>query len=326
MTIQIFEKNCLFYNNKTIIYGEYIGSKKDVKILFHDTFDFKVIFSLGNYKDFYIEIPNKITFIHGIQLINNNNKIFKKDVYLKFPFENCDLLINPNSYIITTMCKDYTSRLDEWIEYNINLGFHGIVIFNNDKNESNNINESTNYFNRNITYQDIYNKYKGKVWIVDFPYSTLNGNYWNTLQVISLTISVNEFKNKCSKIALIDADEFIYLPSYNNICNFFLKNKGKTITMKSNLLTNKSSKDIINNNILDISTYIGGNKYEKTILDTSQLNEMEFIVSPHRHPSEIKFEKNEIIHYHCWFNDRLPYKDNMIYFEELKNFKKTYKT
>lgn len=51
--------------------------------------------------------------------------------------------LNDTSAIISTMCKDYSSRLEEWIIYNLNLGFTGIIIFDNDYN--NTINESLDY-------------------------------------------------------------------------------------------------------------------------------------------------------------------------------------
>ena len=54
--------------------------------------------------------------------------------------------------------------------------------------------------------------------------------------------------------------------------------------MQSNILTNKSNNDTINNNILDLCLYIGGNKYTKTIIDTTKLKPMEFIISSDSHP------------------------------------------
>ena len=70
-------------------------------------------------------------------------------------------------------------------------------------------------------------------------------------------IGVNAFRTKCINIALIDADEFIWGP--DNIEDF-LKNHS-IITMRSNILTNKNSDDILNNNILELARYVGENKY-----------------------------------------------------------------
>lgn len=37
---------------------------------------------------------------------------------------------------------------------------------------------------------------------------------------IGIHIGVNAFRSKCEKIALIDADEFIYIPNKSNIIDF----------------------------------------------------------------------------------------------------------
>ena len=47
------------------------------------------------------------------------------------------------------MCKNYGHRLEEWINYNLNLGFSHIIIFNNDFNNKNNLNEA-----KTINYRD----------------------------------------------------------------------------------------------------------------------------------------------------------------------------
>lgn len=334
MCIQLFEKVCLF-NNKTIIYGQYKEKFNKIDIIFNTNKNTNIKFNLvfcKNTNDFYIDINKKITYIAKISFIKNEIIAVKKDINLFFPFEKCDLYLNSSSAIISTMCKDYSSRLEEWIKYNLNLGFSGIVIFDNDKNKNNPINENKNNpinesqknLQSNGTTSDICKKYKGKVWCVEFPYSPFKGDHWNNIQRISLDIGVNAFQTKCSKIALIDADEFIYVPNYPNINKFFSQYKGKTIMMKSNILTNKNNNDIINNNILDLCLYVGENKYEKTIIDTSLLKSLEFIVTPHKHSTQISLDKNEIIHYHCWVNSRYKYNENMVELKVLKDMKKKY--
>ncbi len=331
MCIQLFEKVSLF-NNKTIIYGQYKKKFNQIDIIFNKNKTTNIKFNLvfcKNRNDFYIDIDKKITYISEIHFITKikgcNNIIAKKnDINLFFPFEKCDLSLNSSSAIISTFCKDYSFRLEEWILYNLNLGFSGIVIFNNDKNKSNSINESLNFTESKLSTEEICRKYKGKVWLVDFNYQPFKGECWNTIQRISLHIGVNVFQNKCSKIALIDADEFIYVSNYSNINNFFSQYKGKTITMKSNILTNKNKNDIINNNILDLCMYVGENKYTKTIIDTSLLKSLEFIVTPHKHSTQILLDKNEIIHYHCWVNERYKYNENMVKLTILKDLKKKY--
>lgn len=322
MSIQLFDKVCLFdiLKNKTIIYGQYDKKfqKMDINKNKNNKINFNLVFC-SNRPDFYIEIDDKINFIGEICFYNQNDSIeYKNDIDLCFPFEKCDLSLNSNSSIISTICKDYSFRLEEWIEYNLNLGFSGIVIFNNDGNQSNGLNESLDYTKCDISTREICQKYKGKVWVVDYNYEPIKGLNWNNLQRIALHIGVNAFQNKCTKIALIDADEFMYVPKYHNIEEFFSNYEGQTLTMQSNILTNLSNNDIINNNILDICLYVGDNKYTKTILDTSKLKPLEFIITPHTHPSQILLNKDIIIHYHCWVNSRCQYNKNMPKMELLK--------
>ena len=313
MDIILFNDVCIFDGNKTIIYGQYNNKFTSIKL----NYNFKVIFC-ENRDDFYIEIYEKVYYIDNITFVNDQYiNVIKKDIILKFPFENCNLSLDSNSVIISTMCKDYSSRLEEWINYNLNLGFSGIVIFDNDENKSNDINEPLEYRQNNGTISDVCKKYKNKVFHIKYNYQPMCKNHYDTIQRISLHICVNAFRNKCSKIALIDADEFIHIPNKSNksnksnIIDFLSNYKGQTITMKSNILTNKLNDDIINNNILDICIYVGENKYTKTIIDTNQIKPMEFIITPHRHPEQILLDKNILMYYHCWVNSRYEYNTNM---------------
>jgi hypothetical protein len=320
MDIILFNDVCIFDGNKTIIYGQYNNKFTSIKL----NYNFEVIFC-DNRDDFYIEIYEKVYYIDNITFVNDQYiNVIKKDIILKFPFENCNLSLDSNSVIISTMCKDYSSRLEEWINYNLNLGFSGIVIFDNDENKSNEINEPLEYRQNNGTISDICKKYKNKVFHIKYNYQPMCKNHYDTIQRISLHIGVNAFRNKCSKIALIDADEFIHIPNKSNKSNIidFLSNyKGQTITMKSNILTNKLNDDIINNNILDICIYVGENKYTKTIIDTNQIKPMEFIITPHRHPEQILLDKNILMYYHCWVNSRYEYNTNMQKIDlSLKNY------
>lgn len=320
MDIILFNDVCIFDGNKTIIYGQYNNKFTSIKL----NYNFEVIFC-DNRDDFYIEIYEKVYYIDNITFVNDQYiNVIKKDIILKFPFENCNLSLDSNSVIISTMCKDYSSRLEEWINYNLNLGFSGIVIFDNDENKSNKINEPLEYRENNGTISDVCKKYKNKVFHIKYNYQPMGKNHYDTIQRISLHIGVNAFRNKCSKIALIDADEFIHIPNKSNKSNIidFLSNyKGQTITMKSNILTNKLNDDIINNNILDICIYVGENKYTKTIIDTNQIKPMEFIITPHRHPEQILLDKNILMYYHCWVNSRYEYNTNMQKIDlSLKNY------
>ena len=317
MDIILFNDVCIFDGNKTIIYGQYNNKFTSIKL----NYNFEVIFC-DNRDDFYIEIYEKVYYIDNITFVNDQYiNVIKKDIILKFPFENCNLSLDSNSVIISTMCKDYSSRLEEWINYNLNLGFSGIVIFDNDENKSNEINEPLEYRQNNGTISDICKKYKNKVFHIKYNYQPMCKNHYDTIQRISLHIGVNAFRNKCSNIALIDADEFIHIPNKSNIIDFLSNYKGQTITMKSNILTNKLNDDIINNNILDICIYVGENKYTKTIIDTNQIKPMEFIITPHRHPEQILLDKNILMYYHCWVNSRYEYNTNMQKIDlSLKNY------
>lgn len=319
MDINLFSDVCLF-DNKTIIYGQSTSAFTSIEI--KPNLQYIVVFynstNASNPTDFYLEIYDKISYIDEITFMDlRNNKVIKKNIVLYFPFENYNISLNPDSAIISTMCKDYSSRLEEWIEYNLNLGFSGIVIFDNDDN--NKINEHLeNRQDNNTTISDICKKYKDKVICVTFNYKPFAGYHWNNIQRISLHIGVNAFRNKCSKIALIDADEFIHIPNKSNIIDFLSDYKRKTVTIQSNILTNKSNDDVINNNILDLCLYVGENKYTKTIIDTNNLRPMEFILTPHNHPLETILNKDTIIHYHCWVNSRCIYDENMPKIESLK--------
>jgi hypothetical protein len=310
MSIVLFDKVCLYntLKDETIIYGQY--TIKFNCVLIDDVIG-EVVFKESR-PDFYIKLKGKIYNLKTIVFNENTNKLIQlEDVHLHFPFEDCDLQLNSKSAIITTICKDYSHRLDEWIQYNLNLGFSGIVIFNNDGNKLNSINESLDFCTKHETTEEICKKYKGKVWVVDMPYSPFINHHWNSIQSITLYIGVNAFRNKCRHIALIDADEFIYFPNNKNMkIEDFLENYS-TITMQSNILTNKNDNDLLNNNILELAKYVGENKYKKTILHTDKIIENEFIFTPHEHWSETIMNKEDIIHYHCWMNTRYNYNESM---------------
>lgn len=324
--ITLFNTTCIYNSvtNKTILYGHYNKMFKKWSI---NLINVRLVLC-DKRPDFYIEIPSKIETISILIFHFDDNEIKYSDIKLSFPFNNLLINLDKNkSAIITTMCKDYGHRLDEWIQYNLKLGFSGIIVFNNNYNSINPINELNehvllkkpkmdNYIM--VDMKTIVDKYKDKVIMIDFPYSPFVNFHYDNIQRNALHISVNVFKNKCKYIALIDADEFIHIPSKNNI-EEFLEIYNRTITMKSNIITNKNEDDIIDNNILKIAEYIGENKYTKTILNTNYIKDNEFIVTPHSHSSELVLEKDVIIHYHCWINERYQYNESMLKINELKN-------
>ena len=322
--IIIFNTACLFENNtnSTIIYGQYIKKCNITNVTINNIST--TLIKCKDRPDFIIKIKNKINEINNIIFYDNNKIILTiANIKLYYPFDNCNLKLNKNSAIISTMCKDYGFRLEEWIKYNLKLGFSGIIIFDNTENNNNYINEKPqqyNYFNKEKNIKNICDKYKDKVFLIKFDYSSFPKVHYDSIQRIALHIGVNEFKNKCKNIALIDADEFIYLPkNQSQSIETFLSNY-KTITMQSNILTNKNDNDYIDNNILSYDLFLGENKYTKTILDTSMIKNNEFIVTPHKHNTEKILNKDIIIHYHLWINKRYKYNTNMIKIDLLKKF------
>ena len=309
-------------NNKTLIFGQYkynfsritiknIDNSK-ISLEFHRT---KTLHPGHGWKpnhDFCLKIDDKITFIENIKFHQGNNFVEFNNINCSFPFENHKLSLNENSAIISTMCKDYANRLEEWIEYNLKLGFSAIIIFDNDKNNKNPINEKKSIGSNSNQTKEVCDKYKDKVLCIEFPYSPMEKDNWNQIQRVSFHLGVNGFKNQCKNIALIDADEFIHFPreTDNNI-EKFLSDYKTTIQFKSNIITNKSNGEHIDNNILKIAKYIGQDKYPKVILDTSEVGDCEFVYTPHHYRIMTTIEKDVLIHYHCWINSRYQWKSNM---------------
>ena len=311
--IILFDKACLYddFNNETRIYG--LCKNESVKwgvfitdfykIYIEKITDYSLVISKDNCVTFMIKIKGKILNIDSIVFYYKNYEFKKTDIVLYFPFENCNLNLNSKSAIISTMCKNYWNRLDEWINYNLKLGFSGIVIFNNDNIPSHNP-------------EQILKKYYGKVWIVDFPYVPFNTEdkavrHWLSIQRISFHIGTHAFKRKCRHIALIDVDEFVYIPKNPSMgIEKFLEDRS-TITLRSNILTNKSDNEIINNNVLKIAKYLGPDKFTKTFFHTEKIGEDKFINQHHCDKSQTILEKDEIIHYHCWMNHRYKYDESM---------------
>jgi hypothetical protein len=312
MSILLFDKVCLYDNekNETIIYGQYTPYVFTHININTNIFE-SIVFNSAE-KDFLIKLKGKIYLIETIGFTEYTNTYIEfKNIHLYFPFEDCDLQLKSNSAIISTICKDSSHRLDEWIQYNLKLGFSGIVIFDNSENKSNEINETLEYCDQTFTINEICNKYKGYVWVVNMPYSPAKGESWNVIQRIACCIGVNAFRNKCRNIALIGIDEFIYLPNNDQMkIEDFLQNYS-TITMKSNILTNKNDNDFLNNNILQLAKYVGEDKYTKCILHTDKINQYEFINTPHDHITHKIMNKDDIIHYHCWMNKRYKYDETM---------------
>jgi hypothetical protein len=141
MSCILFDKVCLydFERDETIVYGYYTEKPTSIDI---QGLEYSVVFC-NHRPDFYIKIVGRINYLPNIIFYFGTNKTnILSNIFFVFPFDLCDLTLNPNtSAIISTMCKHYSHRLDEWIQYNLQLGFSGIIIFNNDGNKSNLLNE-----------------------------------------------------------------------------------------------------------------------------------------------------------------------------------------
>ena len=322
----IYNKTCLYdsIKNQTIVYCQYTPEEpvtvfqadEDVSVI-HCTNDVAWTDKFGwdvTRPEFVVVIPGKPQYIHNV-VIQTSTELTRIP-QLRLDIINSDqhkLSLSGESAIITTICKDYGHRLDEWIKYHLNMGFDGIVIFDNDSNTSNQINEGSPKPGNIASVQNICNKYRNHVYRVEFPYTPLlgpNWDYWNSMQRISLSLGVNAFKNQCKNIALIDADEFIHIPSGENVKQ--LLQRHKTIQMSSNIITNKGDHDIVNNNILDMELYVGEPKFNKVILDTTTLQPGDmFIRTPHDHPTQTTLDCDTIVHYHAWMNERYKYSCDM---------------
>jgi hypothetical protein len=316
---------CILDETRLYIFGIYNIEIYDIKCVNSNNHYVHVeVLKCTNRPDICVAI-NKNAIIGNTMTFIVNNNIIMKDIVLETPFENqLPFLNNKHSNIISTMCKNYNHRLDEWIMYNIKLGFDAIVIFDNSENKTTPLNESDEFV------QDINcvtDKYKGKVLVIKCPYAPFKNEHWNNIQRLTLHIGATAFKNKVRYISFIDADEFIYIPRTNNNISHFLEPYDETIQFGSNILTNKKNDDVINNNILSTCRYVGPDKYTKIFLRTSKCmtcnggtNDVVFVISPHERETQLKLHKNVIIHYHCWVNDRCVYNSSFPIMNHLCEF------
>jgi hypothetical protein len=311
----IFNQSCIYDNEKTIIFMQTTQEIISINIYNTNTkkkYNINLIRCNTREHDYAIIIYNSKIDNIGITI---NNIIFD-NMIIYYPFEDILYYISSYMNIISTFCKNYNNRLDEWIKYNINLGFDKIIIFNNEESKSHSLNEGNGFYEKMNVITD---KYKDYVYVINFPYSSLNGYHYTTIQRMSLHISLTALHNKCNFCAYIDADEFIYMNNSNNI-KMFLKNYNDTLEIGSNILTNKNDNDIIYNNILSLCNYIGENKYTKLLMYMKKIPNIEgsndiikFLPTPHERPFSIKMNKNIIMHFHCWVNQRYKYNESQKY-------------
>lgn len=255
---------------------------------------------------FHDNVPSVINII-------TQNETFE-NIQLHFPFENAfpQFKNDTNINIISTMCRKYNFRLDEWIKYHLDLGVDGILIFDNTNNNGggNNGNDQDDSEDMKL----VTDKYGDKVYVVDYPYRVRG--HWNKLQSLSMCTGINAMKHRCRYIAITDADEFITVA--NNNFKEFCNSRDKTFEICATKVTNKSDDDVIDNNILSLCKYIFTNDNHKLMIRTSQfLTESNYTVNGiskiycchrlygHRHTDK------DIHLYHCWVNKRLAWKPDM---------------
>lgn len=320
INILLFTEVCIVSKKKIIVFGHSWKEKiKTIKFVSNsNSFNTDITFCRHR-SDFFLTIDCNHKILEN-QLFNIyvNEKLEFENIQLRFPFEKCNISLHPDkSLIISTMCKDYDHRLDEWISYNKKIGVSGIIIFNNNDNDKNNINEFNNknassLCKSTLSLDELKMKYNDYITVVNFPYSSLCNANWNNIQRNALHIGVNAYLKKCRNIALIDADEFIYSHKYpDKSIESILSGYNKSIIIESNIITNKSLTDTVDNNILEICKYMGGSKYTKVILKTSLIKENEFIITPHNHGTCMKIDSKILHHYHAWVNSRCGWNKNM---------------
>lgn len=315
----IFNEACIYNNESTILFIQSRRTITNISIInSNDDKIYNIDYTICNVEglpcfDYGITIHDNNK-IDNINIIINNIKLSNIKIY--YPFDEIEKHISSNMNIVSTLVKNYNHRLDEWIQYNIKLGFDKIIIFNNEASKSHSLNEGNDCYEKMNVVTD---KYKDCVYVINFPYSAFYGTHWNNIQRQSLHISLTAFNNKCNFCAYIDADEFIYMSNTNNI-KMFLKDFNKTLQIHSNILTNKNNKDIISNNILSLCNYIGENSYTKVLIYMKNIpciqgsnNIIKYLPNPHATPYDVKIDKAIIMYYHCWVNERYQYNTSQKY-------------
>lgn len=246
--------------------------------------------------------------------IITENKTYE-NITLHFPFENAfpRFKNDSNINIISTMCRKYNFRLDEWIKYHLNIGLDGILIFDNTNNggATNNCNDEDDGESMHL----VTDKYGDKVTVIDFPYNYLGG-HWNNIQSLTLFTGLHAMKHRCKYMIFTDADEFITVE--NNNLKEFCGSHDTTIQLVTTYLTNKSNDDLIDNNILSICKYKAGPSPLKMMVRTCEFLSRDdgffMFYNPHAIYGH-NYRVRNIHLYHCWVNQRFKYDSNMEYID-----------
>ena len=115
--------------------------------------------------------------------------IISNELPSKYVFNN-----NINDAVVCAIAFEEELYIDEWIKYNLALGFSHIYIYDNSDTNILKSKQSTN------------------VTIIDFP--------GDKQMLTSRNIFLLQYKNKHKWVAHIDIDEFIVLKKHNNIIDF----------------------------------------------------------------------------------------------------------
>ena len=232
-----------------------------------------------------------------------------------FPFEDIqkDGYNKDESVFIATFSVSTNNRIEEWIQYNLKLGFDGIVILHHDP------------WNIDKEMYKITDKYKN-VYVIHFPYRCCGG-HWRNVQRMGLTVGLSGLRKFTKWVSLIDVDEFIFIHKHKkNDIKLFLEEYSdfeKDIKIQSRLITNKENdknfKDI-DYNFLNYARYVGGKKYTKMIFNCKNYKGVFFIATPHDSRRHKMLPIDEIIHYHLWANARYKYTPELEKFDGLYNF------
>ena len=320
-TIQLYNEHCIGLEQKVRIYGQYhpiaLGKKKAKSLRLTDSKGQKIrqkIKLSSKRHDFFIVIKRSdLERVKEYQLRLVSDIIFD-NLKLHFPFDSIPL--KPGETAITTMLQNYGNRVAEWIDYHLKIGFSKIIIFDNNSTDS--------------TAKIINLLKDDRVSIIPFNYVAINPKppyVWEDYQRIQLCIGFDVLKSYYQWVALIDADEFIYIPDQKpvGIGKFLNQRKYRlfrAITMQSILLTNKNDHDEIENNILDLCRFTSLEpKYTKIILNSKRARYLKFIKSPHQIKGQRLMPMDKIYHAHCWANERLDYSSDFVEKSGLLNLK-----
>jgi hypothetical protein len=317
----LFNQHCIVTDRKIRIYGQYnsnkISKKQAMSIqLFHPSSGTHSV-KTAIYKkrhDFYIEICSmKLWRSTSFELIMDGRKILDE---IRLSTVSDNLKVNKGEAFIVCMLKDYETRVIEWINYNLSIGFTHIIIFNNNSTDN--------------TQHKIEALNDRRVVSIPFNYPYFEYRTYEDTQGVAMAIGVQAFKKRCKWIALIDADEFIYFPSIApmSMPRFLSKWHYRffsALTMQSLLLTNKGNDEKFDNNLIESNRFTNGvPKYTKILINTRYYKLDDFIKHGHRLRGHLMLSMKKIMHYHLWCNERLEYNLSFEEKRELIDYKAKY--